>query len=148
MAVSADKVLVVDVDGTLCPVKKAGENYADLPINTDMLDTLKRYSADGFKIIIQSARNMRSYDGNVGQINKNTLPVLLTWLEKHGVPFDEVHVAKPWAGHQGFYIDDRAVRPDEFIEHGIEELEARVTAARERASRHLTPVPNLPDKDT
>lgn len=141
MAISGEKVLVVDVDGTLCPVKEPGQNYADLPANTEMVAALCRYHADGFRIVIQSARNMRTYDGNIGEINCNTLPVLIDWLQAHEIPFDEIHVAKPWAGQTGFYIDDRAVRPDEFLTEDIAALEAKVEAARARASRHLTPRP-------
>lgn len=141
MAISRERVLVVDVDGTLCPIKGPGEDYADLPVNAEMLERLRAYRARGFRIVIQSARNMRSHDGNVGEINKHTLPVLVDWLDAHGVPFDEIHVAKPWPGRQGFYVDDRAVRPDEFLEADIEELEARVEAGRTRAARTLAARP-------
>lgn len=138
MAISQEKVLVVDIDGTLCPVKRSGEDYADLPANTEMVEQVRAYKERGFRVILHSSRNMRSYDGNLGEINKHTLPVLLDWLHAHDIPFDEVHMGKPWAGHEGFYIDDRAVRPDEFLEHDQETLEARVEAARARASRSLT----------
>lgn len=141
MAISHKKVLVVDIDGTLCPVKQSGEDYAELPANAEMVAQLRCYRTQGFRIILHSSRNMRSYDGNLGEINKHTLPVLLDWLAAHDIPFDEVHMGKPWAGHRGFYIDDRAVRPDEFLEYDPETLEARVDAARARASRSLTPRP-------
>ena len=66
-------------------------------------------------------------------IARNVLPTLLDWLAKHAVPFHEIHVGKPWPGKDGFYIDDRAVRPQEFLEHSLAELEElcrrdRVTA--------------------
>ena len=66
---------------------------------------------------------MRSHDGNAGQINAHVLPTLIDWLTRHGVPFHEVHVAKPWPGDNGFYIDDRSVRPREFIENSLEALD-------------------------
>ena len=68
---------------------------------------------------------MRTYEGNVGKINIHTLPVIIQWLEQHEVPYDEIIVGKPWCGHEGFYIDDRAVRPSEFAEldfEGINQL--------------------------
>ena len=66
---------------------------------------------------------MKSYQGNIGMINKNTAKILLEWLEKWEIPYDEILYGKPWPGERGFYIDDRSVRPDEFLEHTAEELE-------------------------
>ncbi|TOH10543.1 capsular biosynthesis protein, partial [Vibrio parahaemolyticus] len=61
------------------------------------------------------ARNMRTYEGNIGKINIHTLPIITKWLNEHNVPYDEILVGKPWCGHDGFYIDDRAIRPSEFV---------------------------------
>ena len=47
-------------------------------------------------------------------LNAETLPVIVEWLKRNAVPFDEIHVGKPWCGAGGFYIDDRAIRPSEF----------------------------------
>jgi capsule biosynthesis phosphatase len=57
---------------------------------------------------------MRTYQGNVGLINVHTLPVIVEWLRRHDVPYDEIQVGKPWCGHEGFHVDDKAIRPDEF----------------------------------
>lgn len=66
---------------------------------------------------------MKSYNGNIGLINANTAKILLNWLEKWEIPYDEIIYGKAWPGHKGLYIDDRAVRPDEFLNHTFEELE-------------------------
>lgn len=132
MAMQHDKCLVVDVDGTLCPVKPSGASYADLKPYPAMVERLRALHKDGFRIILHSSRNMRTYDGNVGEINAKTLPVLLEWLGRHDIPYDEVHMGKPWAGHTGFYIDDRAIRPDEFLRHELADLEQIVDRGRER----------------
>ena len=55
-------------------------------------------------------------------INKNTAKILLNWLEKWEIPYDEIIYGKPWPGHKGFYVDDRSVRPDEFLKYSVEEL--------------------------
>ena len=65
---------------------------------------------------------MRTYDGNIGKINANTAKVLFDWLEKYQVPYDEIHFGKPWCGKNGFYIDDKTVRPDEFLSMEYEEI--------------------------
>jgi capsule biosynthesis phosphatase len=117
-----DKVLVLDVDGTLCPVLSPGGSYTDLLPNADMVERVRWYRREGYHIVLQTSRNMRTYAGNVGLINANTLPQLIEWLDRHDVPYDEIHVAKPWAGRRGFYVDDRAVRPAEFLAHTPEEV--------------------------
>lgn len=122
--IAKDKVLVVDIDGTLCPIKKSGESYGDLPVFVEMRDRLRALHAEGWRIILASARGMRTYDGNLGEIHKNVLPTLVSWLDRHDVPYHEIWMGKPWPGHGGFYIDDRTVRPREFLEHSFEDLEA------------------------
>ena len=131
--IAGTKVLVVDVDGTLCPIKAPGESYRDLQPEPLLLARLQGMAAEGWRIVIQSARGMRSHDGNPGEINARVLPVLIDWLQRHAVPFHEVHVAKPWPGDNGFYIDDRSVRPREFIENSLEELDR--LCARDRLVR-------------
>jgi capsule biosynthesis phosphatase len=71
---------------------------------------------------------MNTYNGNVGLITANTAKTLLAWLERHDVPFDELHVGKPWPGRGGFYVDDKAIRPDEFLKLSYEEIVALVGA--------------------
>ncbi len=128
--IETDRALVVDIDGTLCPIKQTDEHYADLMPEPLMLSRLKILHADGWHIILHSARGMRSNDGNPGKIGKNVAPGLLKWLVQHDIPFDELHLAKPWPGHRGMYIDDRAVRPREFVELDFDQLEALIERDR------------------
>ena len=107
--------IVIDVDGTLAQIKSADQSYADIQPLPEVVQKLREYRDQGFYIIIQSSRNMRTYSNNVGLIQANTLPVLIDWLKRHEVPFDEVYVGKPWCGFDGFYVDDKAIRPSEFL---------------------------------
>lgn len=115
------KFLVVDLDGTLT-IDAPNVPYADKEPNRELISKLAFYKENGFRITISTSRNVRTYGGNVGLINIHTLPTILEWLARHNVPFDEVVVGKPWCGDDGFYIDDRAVRPDEFIKYDYEML--------------------------
>ena len=112
-----------DIDGTLCPIKKKEENYIDLVPFPEMVEKLKEYKDGGATITLFTSRNMNSYDGNIGLINANTAKVLLEWLDKWHIPYDEIIYGKPWPGHKGFYVDDRTVRPDEFLKYRIDELD-------------------------
>ena len=118
-----DYSFVFDIDGTLCPVKKKEERYEDLVPFSDMLDKLRYYKENGARIILYTSRNMNSYSGNIGLINKYTAAVLTEWLKKWDIPYDEIVYGKVWPGHKGFYVDDRTIRPDEFLKYSLDELE-------------------------
>ena len=116
------KKLVVDLDSTIT----LGDisDYRNVSPNLEVIRQLVAYKEQGFIITIFTARNMRTYEGNVGLINVHTLPIITEWLAKHSVPYDEIIVGKPWCGKDGFYIDDRAVRPSEFASMSFEEITA------------------------
>ena len=106
------KRIIMDLDDTICHTK--GGDYKNSTPKHEVIETLREYKLLGFEIVISTSRNMRTYEGNIGKINANTLPVIMEWLQRHEVPFDEIYVGKPWCGHEGFYVDDKAIRPDEF----------------------------------
>ena len=114
---------IFDVDGTLCPIKKKEETYADLVPYEAMVAKLRAYKEGGAKIVLFTARNMNSYNGNIGLINANTAKVMTAWLDQWQIPYDEIIYGKPWPGHKGFYVDDRTIRPDEFLNKSVEELD-------------------------
>lgn len=106
------KRIIMDLDNTIS-FAEAGD-YANAVPNAAVIAKMREYQSEGFVIIIFSARNMRSYDRNVGKITLNTVPTITEWLKQHDVPCDELLIGKPWCGHDGFYVDDKAIRPDEF----------------------------------
>lgn len=122
--------LIFDIDGTLCPIKKKEERYEDLIPYSDIVNKLREYKEQGSRIVLFTSRNMNSYNGNLGLINKNTAKILLKWLEKWDIPYDEIIYGKPWPGHHGFYVDDRSVRPDEFMNYSLDELEKLCNKSR------------------
>ncbi len=126
---------IFDIDGTLCPIKKKEEKYEDLVPYGDMVDKLKYYHNGGAKIILFTSRNMNSYRGNIGIINKNTARILLDWLDRWEIPYDEIIYGKPWPGHKGFYVDDRTVRPDEFLNCSVDELDNICRKSKEQCER-------------
>jgi capsule biosynthesis phosphatase len=65
---------------------------------------------------------MKTYNGDLAKINFYTLPILTKWLKKHNVPYDGIIMGKPWCGEDGFYVDDKAIRPKEFLELNEEEI--------------------------
>lgn len=112
--IKENEVIVMDIDGTLCEIKTKEEEYINVKPKYSILNKLKEYKENGFYIILYTSRQMRSYQGNIGKINANTGKTLFEWLEKYEVPYDEIHFGKPWCGKDGFYVDDKAIRPSEF----------------------------------
>lgn len=120
--INKSRSIVLDVDGTLCPIRKAGEDYSNLMPYPDMVNMVKEYRDKGFYIILYSARNMNTFDGNVGRIAAVTGKQMLDWLDKHEIPYDEMHLGKPWPGKGGFYVDDKSIRPSEFLNLPYDEI--------------------------
>jgi len=113
--------IVIDLDQTItAPLD--GESYAEKTCNQDVVEKLREYRQKGFSIAIHTARNMRTHSGNLGLINVHTLPTIIDWLDKNNVPYDEVFVGKPWCEEGGFYVDDKAIRPDEFASMSLEKI--------------------------
>lgn len=114
------KRLIFDLDDTLCTTQNG--DYANAQPITEVIEKLKEYHRQGFTIVINTSRNMRTYQGNIGAINKNTLPIIIDWLRRHDIPYDELYVGKPWCGFEGFYVDDKAIRPDELVKLSYAEI--------------------------
>ena len=114
--------IVFDVDGTICSIKKANEEYKDLIPYAEMVNRIRELKHDGYRIVFFTARNMRTYDGDINEILKYTKPVLETWLQKWKIPYDEIIFGKPYPGKEGFYVDDKTLRPDELLSMNKEDI--------------------------
>ena len=123
------KRLIVDLDNTISYTIK-GDYVNSKPIE-QTINMLRKYHDEGWEIVINSSRNMRTYEANVGKINIYTLPNIISWLNKYNVPYDEIIVGKPWCGYDGFYIDDKAIRPSEF--HSMNEKEIHKLLEKEKS---------------
>lgn len=126
--IESGKVIVMDIDGTLCEIKSKEQSYLEVVPKYNILKKLKDMKEQGFYIILYTSRQMRTYEGNIGKINANTGKVLFQWLEKHNIPFDEIYFGKPWCGKKGFYVDDKAIRPSEFEKLNYDEILALLEA--------------------
>jgi len=99
--------IVIDLDGTICAIKKPDQSYADLLPLPGAAQKIHGLRKAGHYIIIQSARNMATCESNLGKVMKNVGLITLEWLQKYTVEYDEIYFGKP-NGH--IYIDDRALR--------------------------------------
>ena len=118
--------IVIDLDGTICPIKEKGQAYGELKPLEGAVEKIRQLKNDGHYIIIQTARNMATQESNLGKVMKNIGKVTLEWLEKYEIPYDEIYFGKPNAH---VYIDDRAIRFDSWDKVNEKLLD---TFARER----------------
>jgi capsule biosynthesis phosphatase len=120
LAVTGKKpVIVIDFDNTL--TVDGPEIYGEKLPRQDVIDRLREYRSMGYEIVIHTARNMKTQNNNIGKVIANVGAVSIEWLKKHDVPFDSLVFGKPFA-EEGFYVDDKAVRPSEFLSLSREEL--------------------------
>lgn len=106
-------VLVVDLDNTIT-IDDPKVSYENKTPNLSIINKIKEFKAAGWEIVIFSSRRMNTYHNDESKIIANISKITVDWLNKHGVPFDGLKFGKPFARH-GFYVDDKALRPDEFL---------------------------------
>jgi len=120
--IKKNKIIILDVDQTIAMKKTNEMTYADVGVVESVKLRMLELKEQGYWIILSSSRNMLTYEGNLGKIIKHTAPVMIDWLDKHNIPYDEIHFGKPWCGLDGFYVDDRAIRPREFTTLSLDEI--------------------------
>ena len=121
--IQQNKVIIMDIDGTLAFEKAENDTYLSIQPCQPVLARLLELKANGWRIVLYTSRSMRSYEANVGEIIAKTAPVLFEWLKLHQIPYDEIHFGKPWCGFDGFYVDDKAIRPREFATLSLPEIQ-------------------------
>ena len=109
------KTLVVDIDNTICKKSETSDYSQALPISR-VCEALRLANSQGVYIILFTSRNMRTFKGSMGLINKITAPILIKWLADNNIPYDERYFGKPW-GNAVSYIDDKALSIEKFIKN-------------------------------
>lgn len=99
--------IVIDLDGTICPIKQPHQSYADLKPLPGAAAKIRAFRAQGHYIIIATARHMATSEANVGLVMKRVGKLTLDWLDTNGIEYDEIFFGKPNAD---ITIDDRSVR--------------------------------------
>jgi capsule biosynthesis phosphatase len=108
------KTFVFDLDGTLCETE--GNNYADAVPKKDVVDRVNKLVELGHTVHIFTARGMATYFGDVELARDAYYELTEQWLADNGVKYHKLFFGKP-AGD--YYVDDKALRPDEFANSDI-----------------------------
>jgi capsule biosynthesis phosphatase len=105
----SNKTVVVDVDGTILTTE--GRDYENSQPMKEVIKGLRVLKEHGWYIILHTARGMGRSNGDIEKVREQVTKEISSFCEKHDVPYDELILGKPWAR---VYIDDRAMRPEEF----------------------------------
>jgi capsule biosynthesis phosphatase len=98
--------ICIDLDGTICEIKKEGESYAHVLPKEGVVEKLRMLKDSGHTLIIHTARGMGTSQANEGTMMKNIGLITLQWLSRWEIPYDEIYFGKPNAH---IMIDDRSL---------------------------------------
>lgn len=97
--------IMIDLDGTIAELKRAGQTYKTVRPNPGAREKLIALKKAGHYIILQTARHMKTCDGDQGKVVAKVGKDTLDWLAEHKIPYDEIYFGKPYAD---VYLDDLA----------------------------------------
>lgn len=104
--------IVIDVDDTI--LTTFNRDYVNSTPHQDVINIINRLHRNGWHVTLYTARGQLSMNGDLEKIETEVRPILEEWLEKHDVRYDVLLMGKPYANT--YYVDDKALRPDEFVE--------------------------------
>ena len=106
--------LIIDLDNTLT-VDDSSVDYAKKLLNKSISHAINNAISLGYESTIFSARNMRSFKGDLHKIESITRPIAEKWLNDNDIKYNDLILGKPWCGLDGWYLDDKNISIEEFI---------------------------------
>lgn len=113
-----EKTIVCDVDHTILFTEN--RDYDNSVPNHPVCDKLREAKSKGWKIILYTARGMGRSGGDIMSVAEDVRSEITCFCDRFSVPFDELVIGKPWGR---YYVDDKAIRPDEFAELDLDNTE-------------------------
>ena len=113
---SFERTIVIDIDDTICYTLDRDFTNA-IPIQP-VIDKINDFHSKGWIIEICTARGNLSCSSRE-EADTRYRPSIETWLKDHNVNYHLLSFQKRLAA---YYVDDKALRPDEFVDLDIEDL--------------------------
>ena len=114
------QTFVLDIDDTISHIPEDQNSEKEIskypfanPIQP-VIDKINLLYERGHKIILLTARGMRTFNHNVEKVEEFHRPILEKWLSENGVNYHQLVFGKPW-GPNVRYIDDRGLTIDQFV---------------------------------
>lgn len=98
--------VVFDLDGVVCRNGAWRDYSRAIPCPHGIAQINAAYDR-GHYVVLQTARGMRAFQGDVARCYEKLYPVTFDWLRRHEVKFHELHFGKRSAD---LYVDDRGCR--------------------------------------
>ena len=108
-----EKRYCFDLDNTLVTFPKEAGDYSSVDPIEENIEFVRYLKELGHEIIIYSARRMKTHGGTTGKSLADIGEVTLDTIKKFEIPFDEIHLNKPYAN---YYIDDLALHTSSDLE--------------------------------
>jgi capsule biosynthesis phosphatase len=103
------KTIVFDIDDTL--LTTVNRDYDNSQPKEEVIVGLRKLKEAGWRIVLHTARGQGRSGGDIESVREDVTREIEVFCAKHDVPYDELILGKVWAA---YYIDDRALRPEEF----------------------------------
>ena len=97
------KTYCFDIDGVVFQISEGYEEYVVIQETFNFINKVK---AEGSKVVLYTARKMKTHQGCLGRINKDIVEETLYQLRVNDIFYDEIYFGKPAAD---YYIDDKAI---------------------------------------
>lgn len=117
------KSIVVDIDDTLSFT--LNRDWTNAVPNQPLIDKLNKMYDDGWDVFIVTARGNLSCSTRE-EAEEKYRPIIEKWMSDHGVKYTAISFQKILAS---YYIDDKGIKPDDFLAMNIEELKGGMSGA-------------------
>lgn len=104
------KRIIVDIDNTLCVVEN--RDFINAKPIQKVIDKVNEYYDKGYEVVISTARGQNSCK-TIREMQNKYFKVTKEWLDKVGVKYHKLEIG--YKRNADMYVDDKAIRPDEFI---------------------------------
>lgn len=107
-----NKTIVMDVDDTI--LSTVNRDYENSVPKEEVIEGMRALKKAGWFIYLHTARGMGRSKGDIDSVREDVISEIENFCKRFDVPYDVIQIGKPWAA---FYVDDKALRPEEFVEN-------------------------------
>jgi len=122
---SYEKRIIVDFDDTIATTTT--RDWEKAAPHWDIINKINNLYDKGWEVWIVTARGQLSCKGDFSKADKKYRKIIEEWLLKHSVKYHELRFEKYLAS---YYIDDKALLPDDFVDLEIREIKTGWSGAK------------------
>lgn len=120
-----DKRIIVDFDDTIAITTT--RDWENAEPQWDVINKMNNFYDKGWEVWIVTARGQLSCKGDFQKADQRYRKIMESWLAKHSVKYHTLSFEKRLAS---YYIDDKALTPEEFVDLEIREIKTGWSGAR------------------